>query len=466
MEARVRILNEARPREGARYVLYWLQANRRVESNHALLQATHLANHLRLPVLCYEMLTCRYPYASDRLHTFILEGVAETARRMRRAGVGYYFYLRRHDTDPDDIPRELARHAAAIVTDDFPAFLAAGHNASLPASFDIPYHAVDASCVVPMNLFEKREYAAYTIRPKIKRLLARRLVAAGQVRVDRRFDEPQPAWHTEVTSDNIAPLVASCDIDHTVEPSIDIRGGRIAAEDRLRDFLDNTLRRYALHRNEPSAKATSGLSPYLHFGYISSLETALAAQDHAARHKLIAEEFLDELIVRRELAFNFARHMQWPATLEDLPDWVRKTLAKHARDTRPFVYTCDQFERASTHDALWNACQRELLLRGTIHGYYRMYWGKKIIEWSATHEEALATMVYLHDRYALDGRDPNTYTNILWCFGLHDRPWQERNVFGTIRYMSLEGMKRKTNVSAYVEGMNQISARHGSYTIN
>jgi deoxyribodipyrimidine photo-lyase len=445
MEARIRVLNTAPPRKGARYVLYWLQANRRVDSNHALLAAAHLANHLGLPVLCYEMLTCRYPYASDRLHTFILEGVEETARRMREAGIGYYFYLRRRLTDPDDIPRELARHAAAVVTDDFPTFLAAGHNRTLPASFDIPYHAVDSSCAVPMNCFEKREYAAYTIRPKIGRLLARYLVPAEPLLVDHRFAEPPPAWHTKVTSKNLAALVASCDIDHTVGPSIDIRGGRIAAEHRLGDFLENDLRRYALHRNEPSAKATSGLSPYLHFGYISSLEAALAARQHAERHKLIADEFLEELIV--------------------LPDWVRKTLARHSGDQRPFVYTGEQFERAATHDALWNACQRELLLRGTIHGYYRMYWGKKIIEWSATHAEALATMVHLHDRYALDGRDPNTYTNILWCFGLHDRPWGERDVFGMVRYMSLDGMKRKTNVDSYVGEMNRLRAPHGSYTI-
>ncbi len=458
MEARVRVLNTAPPRKGARYVLYWLQANRRVESNHALAAAAHLANHLELPLVCYEMLTYRYPYASDRFHTFILEGVAETARRMRRAGIGYCFYLRRRESDPDDIPREFAARAAAIVTDDFPTFLAAGHNAALPATFDLPYHVVDSSCVVPMNCFEKREYAAYTIRPKIQRRLAQCLVPFGQVRVERRFKEPMPAWRTEVRAEEIPALVASCDIDHSVPPSPDIRGGRPAAEMRLRHFLENNLRRYALLRNEPSAKATSGLSPYLHFGYLSSLEAALAARDYAERHKLVAEEFLDELIVRRELAFNFARHMRWPPTLDDLPEWVRKTLSKHSKDTRAYVYTREQFERASTHDALWNACQKELLVRGVIHGYYRMYWGKKVIEYSRTHEEALATMVYLHDRYALDGRDPSTYTNILWCFGLHDRPWQERDIFGSIRYLSLEGMKRKTNVNSYVEAVNMLAS--------
>jgi deoxyribodipyrimidine photo-lyase len=165
----------------------------------------------------------------------------------------------------------------------------------------------------------------------------------------------------------------------------------------------------------------------------------------------MADEFLEELIVRRELAFNFARFTgSSVASLDALPDWAKRTMAKHGGDPRPFLYTPGQFENAETHDALWNAAQCELLLRGTIHGYYRMYWGKKIIEWSPTYEEALRTMIHLHDIYALDGRDPNTYTNILWCFGLHDRPWGERPIFGQLRYMSFDGMKRKTDVAAYV----------------
>src|SRR5581483_12020778 len=163
------------------------------------------------------------------------------------------------------------------------------------------------------------------------------------------------------------------------------------------------------------------------------------------------EEFLEELIVRRELAFNFARFSSKLDSLDALPDWAQATLRKHDRDKREFVYTRDQFECAETHDALWNATQRELLRTGKIHGYYRMYWGKKIIEWSPSHAEALATMIFMHDKYALDGRDPNTYTNILWCFGLHDRPWFERPIFGLVRYMALSGMQRKTDVEAYIQ---------------
>ena len=209
-------------------------------------------------------------------------------------------------------------------------------------------------------------------------------------------------------------------------------------------------------RNEPSAHSTSELSPYLHFGQISSLEVAIAAQEYARKHKLVADEFLEELIVRRELAFNFTRHTPDYDSLNCLPDWAKRTLQRHAFDPRNPCFTCEQIERAETYDDLWNTTQKELLLRGKIHGYYRMYWGKKILEWAKTHEEALRIMIYLHDKYALDGRDPNTYTNVLWCFGLHDRPWAERAIFGQIRYMSNQGMRRKTDVDAYRREMDSL----------
>ena len=444
-------MNGAPERAGAKYVLYWAQMNRRVDSNHGLAYAIHLANRRGLPVLVYEGLTCAYPYASDRLHTFILEGVPETARRLGARGIGYNFYLRKRRSDANDTLYKLAAEAAIVVSDDYPTFIAAGHNASVPAKIGVPYNIVDSSCIVPMSLLEKREYAAYTIRPKIRRLLGDWLKPVEMPAAIVPFTGPRPAWHTDVTETNIAELVAECDIDHTVGPSISVRGGRLAAEAALHDFVANKLSRYAEGRNEPSARVTSGMSPYLHFGQISSLELALATGE--------SPEYLEELIVRRELAFNFARFTPKPDSLDNLPDWTRATLAKHDGDKRDYIYTREQFEQARTHDALWNACQKEMLLDGRIHGYYRMYWGKKIIEWSASHAEALDTMVYLHDRYALDGRDPNTYTNILWCFGLHDRPWGERPVFGMIRYMSYDGMKRKTNIGAYI---NQIDALAGS----
>ncbi len=456
MHERVKSLNDAVPRQDGEYVLYWSQMNRRVESNHGLNYAIEIANQQNLPILFYEGLTCAYPFANDRFHTFVLEGVPETARRLNRLGVGYVFYPRKTTKDPNDVLYQLAKRAYALVTDDYPTFIARQHNASVPAKLDIPYFAVDSSCVVPMNRFEKREYAAYTIRPKIKRLLPDYLKGIPVNRPKRKWSSPVPGVHVAVTAESIPALVASCEIDHSVKPSLTFHGGRLAAESSLGHFLAKNLRRYANSRNEPSEHATSGMSTYLHFGHISALELAVAVRDYAVEQKLMSEEYLEELIVRRELAFNFARFTDNYDSLHALPEWAQITLAKHDGDARDSVYTREQFEAAETHDTLWNATQRELLLRGVIHGYYRMYWGKKIIEWSATHADALDTMLYLHDRYAIDGRDPNTYTNVLWCFGLHDRPWGERPIFGMIRFMGLEGMKRKTNVEAYLREIDYL----------
>jgi deoxyribodipyrimidine photo-lyase len=423
--SRVQLLNAALFRANARYVLYWAQVNRRARSNHGLAWAVELANRAGLPVLFYEGLTFDYPFASERFDAFILNGVPDTEHDLQRLGIGYRFYHRRSRNDPNDMLYRVAKDAAAVVTDDYPLFPARRYNASVPGKIGIPYYAVDSSCIVPMSRFDKREYAAYTIRPKIKKLLPEYLRPMPETQVRHKF--PGPVRQVQKPAN--------------------------PAHQKLRYFLKHNLHRYANLSNQPSESATSGLSPYLHFGHISSLEVAIAVQDYAREHKLLPDEFLEELIVRRELAFNFARFTANPESLDALPDWARKSLAKHANDKRDPVYSRDRFEQAQTHDPLWNAAQKELQLTGKIHGYYRMYWGKKIIEWSPAPEEALATALYLNDRYALDGRDPNSCTNILWCFGLHDRPWVERPIFGQVRYMSFDGMRRKTDVDAYIRSV-------------
>ena len=439
--------------------------NRRVDANHALLYAVELANRLNLPVLVYEALTYSYEYANDRLHTFVLEAVPETERRLKKAGIGYVFYLRRNKTDPNNTLYTLAGNAAAVVSDDYPTFIARMHNATVPAKLDVAYYVVDSSCIVPMSEIPHRQYGAYTIRPRIHRLLPTYLAPTDSLRVKTRYAGEVPKFHTEVTADNIKQLVASCEIDHSVPPSTEFRGGSVAAQKLLSGFMEHKLRHYATGRNEPSENATSHMSPYLHFGQISALDIALQVSAYAKEHKLMADEYLEELIVRRELAFNYARFVEDPGDLNNLPEWCQLNMREHAKDKRDPAYSPQQFERAETHDELWNACQREMIERGKIHGYYRMYWGKKIIEWSRTYEEAAKTMIDIHGRYALDGRDPNTYTNIFWCFGLHDRPWPERPIFGKMRYMSLEGMKRKTNTLAYIEQRNgEPSLQRGLWT--
>ncbi len=459
---RIRPLNNASPAQNRKYVLYWMQMNRRASENHALAHAVEIANANGLPLLVYEALTCDYKAANDRLHTFVLEAVPETAAAVRKMGAGYLFCLRARKADPNDVMYRLATQAHTVVTDDYPVFIAAEHNARVPERIGIPYIAVDSSCIVPMSRHEKRSYGAYTIRPKIKRELPEWLKPVDMPPLTHKWRKdklPKDVgdFETDVTRLNIAKLVAGCEIDHSIPVSTEYKGGAQAARERLQVFIEDGLRRYARESSQPSKHATSNLSPYLHFGQISALEVALAVREYAADRRLMADEFLEELIVRRELAFNFARFAG--ASLESLdvlPDWCKRTMEKHAGDARPFLYSFEQFENARTHDDLWNAAQRELLRRGTIHGYYRMYWGKKIIEWSPTYDEALQTMIRLHDVYALDGRDPNTYTNILWCFGLHDRPWGERAVFGQLRYMSYDGMKRKTDVAAYIGEIDRI----------
>lgn len=435
-------------------MLYWCRWNRRVDSNHALEFAAGLANRLDLPLLFLESLAYDYPYASDRLHTFALQGMPGTAARLRQLGIGGAFHIprRREETDGavsgDSAISAAAGGAAAVVTDDCP----------LPSpSIDRACYAVDSSCIVPANCIPGRCYAAYSIRPKIHKLLPQFLQAVPPLCVHRKFVQPMPALHTGVDPAGIANLVAACEIDHSVAP-VGLMGGRAQGKRRLTNFLRHRLRRYARDKNQPSAHASSELSPYLHWGYLSSLEVALAVRECAAEHQLIADEFLEELIVRRELAFNFARHAASPLSLDELPEWARHTLNLHRKDRRDPCYNRGQLESAATCDDLWNAAQQELLLRGRIHGYYRMYWGKKILEWSPSPEEALACALYLNDRYALDGQDPASAANILWCFGLHDRPWPERRIFGTVRSMSRAGMERKTDVAAYLREIKELTA--------
>jgi len=458
VDERIRKLNGAEARPAGGYVLYWCRVNHRVDVNHALTFAAARANRLGLPLLVFDGLGCDYPYANDRLHTFILEGAAEIGEALRRAGIGYCFHIARRKLGSESALRKVVQNAAAIVTDDYPEVLLRHLPPVATIARGAECYAVDSSCVVPFRQFPDPLYAAYSLRPRMQRLLPSFLKPIPQVRVERRFVGSTAEWHTEVTVQRVSDIVAACQIDHSVRPVPSFRGGAAEASRHLRRFLRSRLRRYAAAKNNPAAHTTSDLSPYLHHGHISSLHVALAARDYATQHQLVAEEFLEELLVRRELAFNFTASRS-EFTLGALPDWARTTLQKHRRDKRKPIYTREQFEAAATADDLWNAAQSELLLRGKIHGYYRMYWGKKIIEWSPSPEEALDTMLHLNDRYCLDGQDPNAYANILWCFGLHDRPWSERPIFGTVRYMSRAGMERKTDVGAYLREIIRLTRR-------
>lgn len=448
---RVVQLNDKPVNAKGRYVLYWMQMNKRVEYNHSLVWAIRKANGLNLPLVVYEGLKYYYPWASDRLHTFILEGVEEKRKAFEKLGIRYLFYLQENSRSPKQVVARIAKEAAIIVTDDFPCFIIPGHNGKIAEKALVAVHAVDSNGIVPMSKFDKEEYGAYTIRPKIHKLLDRYLIPFKEEKIEIKkplieVDCPE----TKVTADSIADLVKDCAVDHTLAPSPYYHGGTANGRKRLKLFTDEILPGYEKYRSKPDIDGSSRLSACLHFGFLSSLEIALAVKDADAPDGA-KNAFLEELIVRRELSYNLCRFNDKYDSLECLPDWVHKTMRAHAHDERQFIYSLDELEEGKTHDELWNAAQREMVRTGEMHNYIRMLWGKNVIAWSPSYEVAFETLVHLNNKYCLDGRNPNSYAGILWCFGKHDRPWMEREVFGMMRYMTSGSTGKKFDSKKYIE---------------
>ena len=424
---------------------------KRTSHNHALNFAINQANERKLPLVVYEGLKFYYPWASDRFHTFILEGVEEKRAAFENLGIKYVFYLQKDDKSPKDTVAKIAKDAALIITDDFPCFIIPKHNEAIVKKAEIPVYAVDSNGVIPMSRFEKEEYAAYTIRPKIKKILHEYLKPFEEekliVRADKlKIDCPD----TEITEKNIVKLVAECAIDHDVKASTVYLGGTANGRKRLNKFLKEILTDYDNGRNKPEKDGSSRLSSYLHFGFLSSLEIALAVKDADAKQES-KDAYLEEIIVRRELSYNFTRFNPQYDSLKSLPDWVQKTMREHVDDKREIVYSLEEMENCQTYDELWNASQREMNVTGEIHNYVRMLWGKNVIAWTRNYEEAFAILEHLNNKYCLDGRNPNSYAGILWCFGKHDRPWMKRPVFGTMRYMTSGSTGKKFNSKQYIE---------------
>lgn len=448
---RITQLNQCHENRKAGYVLYWMQMFKRTSHNHALNFAIQMANDCGLPLVVYEGLKYCYPWANDRLHTFILQGVPGKIEDFARLGIRYIFYLQRQASDTKNTVRRLAKNASVLVADDFPCFIIPEHNRRIAADVNIPVFAVDSNGMIPLSAFRKEEYAARTIRPKIRKLLPHYLAPIVTPRLKNRspalaIDCPD----TVVTVENIPRLVSQCDIDHSVKPSPLYQGGTRAARQRLRYFVRRILPRYHESRNEPSVDGTSRLSAYLHFGFISIQEIVEAVNRSRAPEEAKAA-YLEEAIVRRELSFNFTRFNANYDSLAALPPWALKTMREHSGDPRPEIYEPEQIEAGQTSDELWNAAQRELIHTGEIHNYVRMLWGKRVIEWQPNYEAAFAVLEHLNNKYALDGRDPNSYAGILWCFGKHDRAWgPERPVFGKLRYMTSRSMGRKFEAKAYI----------------
>lgn len=432
----------ARPR----FVVYWAQAHRRIEQNLALDFAITKANELDLPVIVYESLRPDYPQANDRIHSFILGGVARNREDAARRDLRYLFFLPRTPQEARGALGSLATHAACIITDEYPTFILREQTRSFVARSPVTIYTVDHNGVLPMRLFGKEKYSAKFFRDDAHRLIPDRYASISNVEaVVPKFRGRLPL--ADWKGGSVAKAVASCDIDHAVRP-VASPGGREEALRRLQRFIDERLDGYAAKRNR-EADRTSELSPYLHFGFLGAQELFERVL-FADAPKIDIDAFLEEAIIRRELSFNFCFYREDHQSIDALPDWARKTLARHADDRRAPIFTRDEMERGATYDEVWNLAHQGLLQRGTIHNYLRMLWGKKIVEWSATPEEAIETMEYLHDRYAIDGRDPNTHAGVLWCLGKHDRAWApERPIFGLIRYMSSESTRRKVDLRAY-----------------
>jgi deoxyribodipyrimidine photo-lyase len=442
--SRIRKLNE-RPRNASgAYVLYWMQASQRARGNPALETAIRGANRYGLPVVVGFGLTDGYPEANARHYAFMLEGLADCAETLAARGIA--FAVRRGA--PDEVALSLARDAAAVICDRGYMPVQTKWRERVAEGAPCAAVEVEGDVVVPVETASaKSEHAARTLRPRIHRLWDEYLVPLAETEPEK--DAAALGIGGDIDVSDPGAALARLDLDRSVPPVKRFRGGLAEARRRLARFRDELLPGYAEGRNEPAAEQSSLLSPYLHFGQISPVEMALAARD-AAAGDADRRSFVEELVVRRELAINYVRYEPRFDRYDALPGWARKTLGDHAGDPRPHLYDRAALEACETHDPCWNAAMAEMVHTGFMHNYMRMYWAKKILEWSRTPEEGFETTLALNNRYFLDGRDPNSYANVAWCYGLHDRGWPERPVFGKVRYMNEAGLRRKFDMEAYV----------------
>jgi len=472
-EIRIQACNAAPVRPDGEYVLYWMTAFRRLGWNFALERAADRARELGRPLVIFEPLRAGYPWASDRFHRFVLDGMADHARRLAGAGVLYHPYVEPAPGQGRGLLEALAGRACLVVADDDPAFFLPRMVAAAALRLKVRMEKVDSNGLLPLRAADRAFTAAYHFRRFLQRVLPDHLADFPE---EDPLASPLPGRLPGLPPEILrrwpaAPAdLGRLPIDHAVGPVVDVRGGEQAAAAVLERFLNERLGGYGERRNHPDDEMSSGLSPYLHFGHVSAhqLFAAVAAREEWTPERLgpdargavegwwgmspAAEKFLDEAITWREVGYNMAFHQPDFDQYGSLPEWALRTLGKHERDPRPHLYSLEEFEAAATHDPVWNAAQTQLVREGRIHNYLRMLWGKKVLHWSASPREALAVLVELNNKYALDGRDPNSCTGIFWCLGRYDRPWApERPVFGSVRYMSTESTLRKLRLKRYLE---------------
>jgi len=438
---RLKSLNAKDSRPGD-YVLYWMQASQRAACNHALEYAVRQANERRLPCLAFFGLTERFPGANERHYAFMLEGLHETRHDLAAKGIQLVVQA----LSPEKGVVELARRASLVVVDRGYLKIQKAWRAAAARELECPLIQVETDAVIPVEeASPKEEYAAASFRPKVRKKLPEYLVP---LRERKPAKDSMKIEFESLNLEDVDAVLGRLKIDRSVRRSAFFRGGAEEAGRKLKAFLRDKLDLFQDLRNNPTLDYLSQMSPYLHFGQISPLAVALKVSGTESPGR---EAYLEELIVRRELSLNFVHYNPGYSDYEEaVPAWARKTLQAHLGDARPAAYSREDLEAGRTHDPYWNAAQREMVVTGKMHGYMRMYWGKKIIEWSLTPEEAFATALALNDKYELDGRDPNGFTGVAWCFGKHDRPWQDRPIFGMVRYMNDKGLRRKFDIDQYV----------------
>jgi deoxyribodipyrimidine photo-lyase len=446
---RIKPLNEKKIRKG-KYVLYWMQASQRTEYNHALEYAISKANDLLQPVVVFFGITDHFPEGNERHYYFMLEGLWEVKRSLEKRGIKLVIRIR----TPELGIVTLAKDASLVMVDRGYLRIQKEWRKDVAQRLTCPLIQVESDVIVPVEeASPKEEYAAATFRPKIHKKLDHFLVPLKEREpvadsLSLQFDC--------LDLEDMDQVLLKLPIDRSVKRVHEFPGGTKEAKRHLATFLEKRLDHYADLRNDPTIDSLSMMSPYLHFGQISPLYIALKALETKSPGQ---EAFLEELIVRRELSMNFVFYHEKYDSFESIPEWARKTLKAHQKDKRPYVYTLQELESAKTHDPYWNAAQKEMVLKGKMHGYMRMYWGKKILEWSKTAEEAFRNALHLNNKYELDGRDPNGFTGVAWCFGKHDRPWGGRPIFGNIRYMNDKGLMRKFDGDEYVKMITNLEKR-------
>ena len=478
-QVRIRLVNDRQPNPHGKFVLYWMIAFRRTHWNFSLQRAVELAQEYDCPLVVFEALRCGYEWASDRLHRFVIDGMIDNQAALEKTSATYFPYLENNVGDGKGLFRALASQAVAIVTDDFPCFFLPKMVASAAEQTPVAMESVDSNGIFPMRDTDRvftrahsfRRFLQKTIVPHLDNMPKSNPLARVKLKplksLPTEILKRWPAadlqhWHT---SERIAQLP----IDHEVGVT-EIRGGSKRAQKTKQSFLKSRLTKYHTDRNQPEQEIASGLSPYLHFGHISAHQVVaeILEREEWTPDRLPekatgsssewwglseeAESFLDELITWREVGYNMCALRDDYDEYESLPEWAQITMEEHARDKRSHIYSLQEFETANTHDELWNAAQRQLVREGRIHNYLRMLWGKKIYEWCAHPRDALEVMIELNNKYALDGRNPNSYSGIFWVLGRYDRAWGPvRPVFGKIRYMSSDNTARKVRVKNYIK---------------